>query len=96
MYSDNDNWGSIILKGIGCIILIFFISACSRSCSRENSNMIYIQNGYCYDADTKIIYKESIVGRYDDDTTYTVYYDKNGNICRYDEVTGKWNEVLNK
>lgn len=94
--NSDDSLGSIILKLIGCIILIIIISASSRACSRSDSNMVFIKDGYCYDADTKIIYKESIVGRYDDDTTYTIYYNENGNVCKYNEDTGKWIEVLNK
>lgn len=93
-YSNNDDsTGSLILKIVGCVILILIISAGSRSCSRSNSDMIYIQNGYCYDENTKIVYKESVVGRYDDDTTYTVYYNENGNVCKYNETNGEWTEV---
>jgi hypothetical protein len=93
-YSNNDDsTGKLVLEIIGLVLLIIFISACSRACSRSSSDMIYIQSGYCYDENTKIIYKEIIVGRYDSDTTYTIYYDENGNICKYNDVTGEWDEV---
>lgn len=62
---------------------------------REDANMVYIQEGYCYDVDTKIIYKESIIdgGRYSYDTpTYTPYINENGNYCKYEY--GKWVEFI--
>ena len=39
---------------------------------------------------TGIIYIESYSGRYGTETTYTAYYDENGDMCKYDQSSGKW------
>ena len=57
--------------------------------------MVYIREGYCYDADTKIIYRESIIdgGRYSYDApVYSPYINENGNYCKYEY--GKWVEFI--
>lgn len=91
-YESNGDNG--ILKGIGTIILLlilmFFIHSCSVSDSRNDRNMVYIEEGYCYDQDTNIIYIESYSGRYGMDTTYSPYYNSNGDLCKYNVVTGEW------
>lgn len=94
----NSGCGSILL----CILLIIvlgMVSSCSDdvhvSSARNDSNMAYISEGYCYDTNTKIIYREYIVdgGRYGHDTpTYTPYINENGNYCKYEY--GKWVEFV--
>lgn len=83
-------WGSII----ACIFAIIFLPMISRSCSRDYSNMIYLGDGYCYHEDTRIIYIESLEGKYDSDTSYTPYYDSDGHKARYNVETGEWEVVV--
>lgn len=90
MYRNNDSAGKYIAEIIGCVILICLIAIFSQSCSRSDRNMIYIKEGYCYDFDTQIIYIESYTGRYGLETTYTPYYNSNGDLCKYDLETQKW------
>lgn len=89
MYKD-ESIGIDIAKIIGCVILILLITSSSRSCSRSERNMVSIKEGYCYDYDTQIIYIESYTGRYGLETTYTPYYNFDGDLCRYDLETGNW------
>ena len=92
-YKNSD--GELILKFIACIIIMCILTSCCQSCSRSKRNMVYISDGYCYDQDTQIIYIESYTGRYGYDTSYTAYYNKNGNLCKYDLQTGEWVELDN-
>ena len=89
MYKD-DSLGKCILQIIGLVILICLIASFSRSCSRSDRNMVYIKEGYCYDYDTQIIYIESYTGRYGNGTSYTPYYNSDGDLCKYDLETGEW------
>lgn len=89
MYKD-ESIGIDIAKIIRCVILILLITSSSRSCSRSERNMVSIKEGYCYDYDTQIIYIESYTGRYGLETTYTPYYNFDGDLCRYDLETGNW------
>lgn len=98
-YDYDDSSGSHIFLLIIMLIVLFFITeACDSehvSSERANANMVYIQEGYCYDADTKIIYRESVVegGRYSyDSPVYSPYINKNGNYCKYEY--GKWVEFV--
>ena len=88
--SNSDSTGMCILKIIGGLILCYMLVSCSQSCSRSEANMVMIESPYCYEADTKIIYLETEAGRYGIKTTYTPYYDENGNLCRYNVSTGEW------
>lgn len=90
MHRNSDSLGMRIAKTIGCVILICLITMFSQSCSRIDRNMIYIKKWYCYDSDTQIIYIESYTGRYGPETTYTPYYNFDGDLCKYDLETGKW------
>lgn len=97
-YHYNSN-GMSIGWTIAIIIICFFVAAIadeiSVSSSREDNNMIYIEKGYCYDADTKIIYRETIIngGKYNSDTsTYSPYINENGNYCKYQN--GRWIEFV--
>lgn len=99
-YYDSDNssdfpFGLCIALIIICMILGAILDDAHVSSEREKSNMIWIKEGYCYDADTKIIYREAIVdgGRYGNDTpTYSPYINENGNYCKY--KNGKWVEFI--
>ena len=93
--SSNFPFGWCIALIIICIILGAILDDAHVSSERENANMIWIQEGYCYDADTKIIYREVIVdgGRYGNDTpTYSPYINENGNYCKYQY--GRWVEFI--
>jgi hypothetical protein len=93
---DNSVSGTTVII-IFIVIVLFFFSACSDgfnvSNERRDAGMVYIKEGYCYDGNTKIIYRESIVdgGRYGYDTpTYSPYINENGNYCKY--KNGQWIE----
>lgn len=42
MYEEDLGIGKFILTIIGCVIALSIIGSCSKSCSRSESNMIYI------------------------------------------------------
>lgn len=95
--SHNSSWGELILY----VAIILFCCLLSPSCNRSHiaseraeANMIYIEEGYCYDADTRIIHKETIIdgGKYYDNPTYYPYVNENGNYCKYER--GKWVELI--
>ena len=95
-YDSEYNFGMILLS-ILLIIVCFAISSCSNDAhivaEREKANMIYIREGYCYDADTKIIHRETIIDGYkmsNDTPTWYPYINENGNYCKYE--SGKWVE----
>ena len=90
---ENNDMLSLVLKIVGLIVLVVIIVSFSQSCSRSESNMVQIKNGYCYEEDTKIIYLESETGRYGTGTSYSAYYSENGNLCKYNETSGEWIEV---
>ena len=93
--SNNTSWTAFIVEMILVIAFILIVNSCSISNSRNEKNMVVIKDGYCYDRDTKIIYIESYAGKYGNNTVYTIYYDENGNICKYDVQTGNWIPVTN-
>lgn len=78
------------LTMIAMILIILAMAAGMKACSRSEAHMIYLGDGYVYHEDTHIIYIESSIGRYDNQTSYTVYYDENGKVNKYDELTGEW------
>lgn len=90
-YNDNNSNGKLILEIIASMLLIVFFSCSFKSCSRSSNDMIYIENGYCYDYETKIIHKEQQSGRYT--YTYIPHISENGNYYKYDESTGNWIEL---
>lgn len=92
---ENDGIGKLILEFIALIIVICIFTSCCQSCSRNERNMVYISEGYCYDQNTQIIYIESYTGRYGTDTSYNPYYNENGALCKYDIQTGKWIPIEN-
>ena len=96
--SSDDSWGSLF-GYIALIIVICLIMSCCNSAhvesEREDANMVYISEGYCYDADTKIIYRETIVDGYQysyDTPIYSPYINENGNYCKYEH--GEWVEFI--
>lgn len=90
-YKENDDGiGKLILEFIAIIVVICIMTSYCQSCSRSDRNMVYISEGYCYDQDTQIIYIESYTGRYGMDTSYTPYYNTNGELCKYSVETGEW------
>ena len=97
-YDSEHGCGSILLCILLFIVLCLVTSCCDDahvSSERDNANMVYIREGYCYDADTKIIYRESIIdgGRYSYDApVYSPYINENGNYCKYEY--GKWVEFI--
>ena len=91
MYNKEDEgWGSLILRIAGALLAMWLMVSCCRGCSRYGHNMSAIKHGYCYDKNTQIIYIESYSGQYGAETTYSPYYDPNGNLCKYELATGKW------
>lgn len=99
-YHSDDRCGSIFLS-ILLIVVMLMIGSCSNdvhiSSERAEANMVYIKEGYCYDADTKIIYRETIVDGYSmshDTPTWSPYINENGNYCKYEY--GKWVEFINR
>lgn len=74
-YGHSNNSGSSWVTIIVGIILLLFLTSATKSCSRSESHIIYI---------------ESEVGRYGDITSYAIYYDENGKVNKYDPDTGKW------
>lgn len=97
-YRNDEDFGTFILKMVGLIILLFFLvnicDSCSISDGRDDANMIYIEEGYCYDADTHFIYREIMTGggRTAKKPTYTIYINENGNYCKYEY--GRWVEFI--
>lgn len=97
-YSNDDSWMSLF-GYIALVLVMALILSCCNSAhiesEREDANMVYIKEGYCYDTDTKIIYRETVVdsGRYGYDTpVYSPYINENGNYCKYEN--GKWIEFV--
>lgn len=84
-----------ILIIIALIFLLCVMNSCSISEDREKQNMVTIDNTYVYDKDTLIVYREEIVSGYrtSSHATYSVYYNENGNKCRY--IAGQFVEIQN-
>lgn len=82
-----------IIGLIAIIVLISMASSCHLSANRSEHNMTVIEDGYCYDNNTHIIYIESITGRLQDMPVYTIYVNENGNYCLYEPETNKWIEL---
>lgn len=82
-----------------CLVILFFIIPLMDSESirdnREKNNMILLEENYCYEKNTRIIYIENEISRtkYSSaTTTYTPYINENGNFCKY--INGEWVEVI--
>lgn len=94
-YSDNNlpPW-LIIIIFILCIFIMNISNDNSIDNSRREQNMIPIEEGFAYDAETRIIYREYISGRSKysyDKTSYSPYITENGNFVRY--LKGEWVEM---
>lgn len=83
----------LLVSIILLFILIVSMYSCNTNSDRDKYNMVLIEDGYCYNDDTKIIYTEYINGR-DGRTSYSVYLSENGNPYRYNTNTGKWEEII--
>lgn len=98
--SSNSSLGTIFVYIALIITLCIIMSCCNNDhikSEREDANMVYIEEGYCYDADTRIIYRETIIGggKYSyDSPVYSPYINENGNYCKYDH--GQWIEFVKK
>ena len=92
-YDSGITWIYIVVL----VVMLLMLPSCNNShiaSERAEANMVYIEEGYCYDADTKIIHKETIIdgGRSFDNPTYYPYVNENGNYCKYER--GKWVELI--
>ena len=89
-------WLLIILM----IILFFFIEIendISIENSREKQNMVSIEEGFAYDRDTRIIYRETISGcsKYSSDKAfYSPYLSEDGNYYKY--IAKEWVEIVDE
>ena len=95
MYRSNDmSWGGLIALFIVLCIVMTCCNSMNISDKRSDANMVYLEEGFCYDADTQIIYRETIVdgGRYFDSVVFTPYINENGNYCKYEH--GEWVELI--
>lgn len=99
-YSSNSSDGLIWLWIVILIVCLLVSSICNDSSiqsSRDKQNMIPIEDGFAYDSETKIIYREYISGRskYSYDTaSYTPYLSENGNYYKY--VGREWVEMIDE
>lgn len=96
-YNDS-SLGELILWIAIVLVICLLMPSCNNThiaSEREKANMIYIEEGYCYDANTKIIHRETIIdgGRSYDNPTYYPYINENGNYCKYEY--GEWIEIIN-
>lgn len=79
-----------------CVFLVAICNSCSIDESREKQDMVPIKEGFAYDVNTKIIYRESFHGggRTAKTTSYTPYISENGNYYRY--IGGEWVEMIDE
>lgn len=88
-HSSGMSVGTCIVAIVLLALLLGFLNQLGVSEARRDAGMVYFADGYCYDAETKIIYREMIVeSRSGDSPTYTPYINKDGNFCRYQN--GAW------
>lgn len=97
-YSKKDiSFGYLLLAFICLCIFVVLLDSCSISNDRENQHMvtIYESDNLVYNQDTFIVYREEIIsgGRYASSATYSVYYNSNGNKCKY--INGEIMEIEN-
>ena len=94
-YNRSSGGSSTSVGGLIVLLVIFLIlTGVFKSCSRSDAHMVYLSDGYCYHEESHIIYIESTVGRHGTRTTYTPYYDSDGNKARYNVETGEWEVVI--
>lgn len=94
--SDSPSWGLLALMFIGLCAFIVMMNSCSISSDRDEQHMIeiYESDNLVYNQDTLIVYREEIInGRSIGSATYSVYYNSNGNKCKY--INGKIIEIEN-
>lgn len=88
-----EEFGKSIVYFILAIIIVLSIKSCNTNSDREKYDMIPIEEGYCYNENTNIIYIEYTDERYGR-TSYSVYLSENGNPYKYNTNTGKWEEMI--
>lgn len=86
----SSSWKEMIVT---LILALACIYGC-KACSRDEAHMIYMYDNYVYHEESHIIYIESETGRYGNHTSYTPYYDSNGNMARYNPYTDEWEVVI--
>lgn len=79
----------IILDIVIVILVIIFVAWAHTSCARVGNDMVHIEDNYSYDKETHIIYEESWNG-VTKTLQFNPYYDNNGKMYKYDEVTNEW------
>ena len=72
-YSDNIKTHHYVIILVCIVIILTVGTSMTKDKSRTDHNMIVIRDGYCYEADTHIVYLESESGRYGDTYVYTAY-----------------------
>lgn len=100
MYRNSYNglplWVAIVLL-IVCILILEIGNDVSIENSRDTQNMVAIEEGFAYDRDTHIIYRETISGRskYSSDKAfYSPYISADGNYYKY--IGKEWVEMVNE
>ena len=93
----NDNAYSIIGKiaiAAAVLLLLCSVNSCGISATRRRNNMEYIKEGYTYDINTRIVYRESqmIYGRGKTNYVYTTLVSPAGNYYRY--IDGEMVEII--
>ena len=89
-YKDNNALIGLLILTI-VILICYTYGSVTKLIDRNNKNMVCIQDGYCYNLTTKIIYMESTsTGLLGVTNVYMPYYDSNGKMCVYDVHTGEW------
>lgn len=99
-YRNNSSGIPLWLLIVLIIVLSFFIEIennISIENSREKQNMVSIEEGFAYDRDTRIIYRETISGRskYSSDKAfYSPYLSADGNYYKY--IAKEWVEMVDE
>ena len=100
-YYRNSSSGIPLWLLIILIVVLFFFCEIGNNASIENSrekqNMVSIEEGFAYDRDTRIIYRETISGRskYSNDKAfYSPYLSADGNYYKY--IAKEWVEMVDE
>lgn len=100
-YYRNSSSGIPLWLLIVLIVALFFFCEISNNASieysREKQNMVSIEEGFAYDRDTRIIYRETISGRsrYSNDKAfYSPYLSADGNYYKY--IAKEWVKMIDE
>lgn len=92
----NDSAYSVIGRiaiAAAVLLLLCSVNSCGISATRRRNNMEYIKEGYTYDINTRIVYRESqIYGGGRTNCTYTTPVSPAGNYYRY--IDGEMVEII--